>query len=243
MYRPPYESHLSAEDKIVLETYGYGNGLGVNAASRPALLVVDATYMFVGEKREPIAEAVKRRRNACGERAWQAVDALQGVLAAARTKGLPIVYTAGDAKPDLSKFGAGAMKKAAKRPDDSARNLRADNDIVDEIAPQPGDIVIRKQKPSAFFGTPLLSHLVALKVDSLFITGGATSGCVRGSVVDAFSNNYASTIIADCCFDRFMASHDMSLFDLGSKYAAVETAVDSIKLIRALPDGLFTSGR
>jgi nicotinamidase-related amidase len=203
------------------------------------MLVVDTTYMFVGEVREPITEAIRRRRNACGERAWQAVDALQAVLGAARAKGLPVIYTTGDAKPDLEIFGANPLKKAATRPAAGMRNLRADNDIVDEIAPHPGDIVIRKQKPSAFFGTPLMSYLVALQVDSLFVAGGATSGCVRGSVVDAFSNNYRCTIVEDCCFDRFAASHTMSLFDLGSKYAAIETASHAIQQIEALPDGLF----
>jgi nicotinamidase-related amidase len=239
VYKPPFDSHLTSEDKIVLETYGYGNGLGVHATSRPAVLVIDTTYMFVGEVREPIAEAVKRRRNACGERAWQAVDALQKVITAARAKGLPIIYTKGDSKPDLGRWGAEAIKKPPKKGNGSLRNLRDDNDIVDEVAPNPGDIVIRKQKPSAFFGTALLGHLVALKIDSLFVTGGATSGCVRGSVVDAFSNNYGCTIIADCCFDRFSASHTMTLFDLGSKYAAVETADEAIGRIAALPEGLF----
>ena len=239
MYKPPFEPHLSPEDQLVLEIYSYGNGLGVNANSRPAVLVIDATYMFVGEVREPITEAVKRRRNACGDRAWQAIDALQGLLAAARAKGLPIIYTKGDSKPDLGRLGAGALKRPPKPRDDALRNLRGDNDIVDEIAPQSDDLVIAKQKPSAFFGTPLMSYLVALKVDSLFVTGGATSGCVRGSVVDAFSNNYACTIVADCCFDRFSASHTMSLFDLGSKYAAIEDSADAIKQVSSLPDGLF----
>jgi nicotinamidase-related amidase len=235
-----FEPYLSPEDKIVLETYGYGNGLGVNESSRPAVLVIDATYMFVGEVREAVSEAVTRRRNACGNRAWRAVDKLQGVLAAARAKGLPIVYTAGDDKPDLAKFGAASIKKAPRHHDGVLRNLRGDNEIVDEIAPQEGEVVIRKQKPSAFFSTPLISYLVAMKVDSLYVTGGATSGCVRGSVVDAFSHNYGCTIISDCCFDRFEASHTMSLFDLGSKYAEIRTADDVIRQIEQLPDRLFS---
>jgi maleamate amidohydrolase len=81
-----------------------------------------------------------------------------------------------------------------------------------------------------------------MKVDSLFVTGGSTSGCVRASVVDAFSNNFPVTLISDGCFDRYDVSHAVTLFDLGAKYAEVATGEDSIKRIRALPDGLFGAG-
>jgi nicotinamidase-related amidase len=164
---------------------------------------------------------------------------LQRLLPAARSKGLPIIYTRGDSRPDLQKLGAPPLKKASAPRPPSTRNLRDGNDIVDEIAPEPGDIVIGKAKPSAFFGTPLLSYLVALRVDSLFITGGSTSGCVRASVVDAFSNNYPVTMVADACFDRYEASHAITLFDLGAKYAEVASGADAIARIAALPDGLF----
>jgi hypothetical protein len=58
------------------------------------------------------------------------------------------------------------------------------------IAPGPGDIVIKKQKPSGFFGTNLASYLTLLGCDSVIVVGMATSGCVRATVVDAFSLNY-----------------------------------------------------
>jgi maleamate amidohydrolase len=232
----PFAAYLSAQDKQVLEAYAFGNCAG--AGERPAVLVVDVNYTFVGEHREPVTEAIKRRRNACGEAAWNAVDALQRVIGAARAKGLPIFYTTGDKRPDLGKRGARPLKVVEPKAP-SSRNLRDGNDIVDEIAPEPDDIVIKKTKPSAFFGTPLLSQLVALRVDSLFVTGGATSGCVRASVVDAFSNNYPTTLIADCCFDRFEASHVMTLFDMGTKYAAVASSRDAVAYIERLPDGLF----
>jgi len=232
----PWEAMLNAADRALVAGYGYGNCKG--AAQRPAVIVVDATYTFVGDTPEPVTEAIKKRRNACGQQAWDAVAVLQRLLPAARAKGLPIIYTRADARPDLGKFGAPSLKKAAAAPT-STRNLREGNDIVDEIAPEPGDIVIGKAKPSAFFGTPLLSYLVALKVDSLFITGGSTSGCVRASVVDAFSNNYPVTMVADACFDRYEISHAVTLFDLGAKYAEVAAGDDAIARIRALPDGVF----
>jgi nicotinamidase-related amidase len=234
----PFAAPLSEQDRKVLESYRFGECAG--AGARPALLVVDVNYTFVGEHREPVTEALKRRRNACGAAAWKAVDALQPVIGAARAKGLPIFYTTGGNRPDLAKHGARPLKTVAPTAP-SSRNLRDGNEIVDEIAPEPDDIVIVKTKPSAFFGTPLLSQLVALRVDSLFITGGATSGCVRASTVDAFSNNYPTTLIADCCFDRFEASHAMTLFDMGVKYAAIASSREAIAQIEALPDGLFGS--
>src|SRR5690606_12931063 len=99
----PFEKHLSKEDKALLQTYGIGKVVGTGA--RPALLIVDATYAFVGEHREPPSEATKKRRNACGEPAWRAIDALQGVLAAARSKGLPVIYTKGGPRPNLQGLG------------------------------------------------------------------------------------------------------------------------------------------
>jgi nicotinamidase-related amidase len=235
----PWESLLNEEDRAVIEGYGYGHCAG--AANRPAFLVVDVTYTFVGDTPEPTVEAIKKRRNACGQQAWDAVGVLQRLIPAARAKGLPVIYTRAGDRPDLQKFGAGALKTASSPTPPSTRNLRDGNDIVDEIAPEPGDIVIGKAKPSAFFGTPLLSYLVALKVDSLFVTGGSTSGCVRASVVDAFSNNYPCTLIADGCFDRFHASHAMTVFDLGTKYAEIASGMAALARIRALPDGIFAT--
>ena len=233
----PWESLLNGADRALVADYGYGNCLGVG--KRPAVIVVDATYTFVGDRPEPVTEAIKKRRNACGQQAWDAVAVLRRLLPAARAKGLPVIYTRANERPDLQRLGAPSLKKSAVKLTSSTHNLRDGNDIVDEIAPETGDIVIGKAKPSAFFGTPLLSYLVALQVDSLFITGGATSGCVRASVVDAFSNNYPVTMVADACFDRYEISHAVTLFDLGAKYAEVASGEDAITRIKALPDGIF----
>jgi nicotinamidase-related amidase len=64
------------------------------------------------------------------------------------------------------------------------------NEIVAPIAPTPQDIVVLKQKPSGFFGTNMASYLTLLGCDSLIVTGTTTSGCVRATVLDAFSLNY-----------------------------------------------------
>jgi nicotinamidase-related amidase len=101
--------------------------------------------------------------------------------------------------------------------------------IPDVIAPDHGEIVIDKDKPSAFFGTTLLSYLNALRVDSIIIAGTSTSGCVRSSGVDAFSYNYPTVVVEDCCFDRSLTSHAVALFDLHSRYA------DVVRLDELLP--------
>ena len=94
-------------------------------------------------------------------------------------------------------------------------------DILNEVAPREDDFVVEKEKPSAFFGTPLLAYLIDLQVDTLVICGSTTSGCVRASVVDAFSYNYRVAVVEEAVFDRVEASHWISLFDMGQKYANV----------------------
>src|SRR5207245_9385776 len=70
-----------------------------------------------------------------------------------------------------------------------ARTERDGNEIVDEIAPEPHDIVVPKQKPSGFFGTNLLSYLVLLGCDSVIVTGTQTNGLVRAKLRDPFRHN------------------------------------------------------
>ena len=93
--------------------------------------------------------------------------------------------------------------------------------IYHDFAPQASDIVIWKQRASAFQGTPLFSHLSLLGVQSLIVCGESTSGCVRASVVDAYSNGFHISIVEECTFDRAELTHKVNLFDLHHKYADV----------------------
>ena len=113
------------------------------------------------------------------------------------------------------------------------------NEIVAEIAPGPQDIVIYKQKPSGFFGTNMTSYLTLLGCDSVIVTGTTTSGCVRASVLDAFSLNYRITLAEEGCFDRSQASHAINLCDMNAKYADVVKTGEAIEFIDSLPSGMF----
>jgi maleamate amidohydrolase len=107
------------------------------------------------------------------------------------------------------------------------------------IAPGPRDIVIKKQKPSGFFGTNLASYLTLLGCDSVIIVGTTTSGCVRATVVDAFSLNYRVILAEEGCFDRSEASHAVSLCDMHAKYADIVPTPEVLSYFNELPADLF----
>ena len=81
--------------------------------------------------------------------------------------------------------------------------------------------VIEKERASGFYGTPLLAYLQMNGIDSLIACGESTSGCVRATVVDGYSNGFHMTLAEECTFDRSMLSHKVNLFDLHHKYADV----------------------
>jgi maleamate amidohydrolase len=235
MSEPIWSNYLSPRDRQVLERSGYGARMGFGR--RPALMIVDVSYNFCGEAPAPILESIVRWRNSCGEDAWRAIERIRRVADACRAHRLPVFYSTNQRRPDG--FDAGSWRwKNARELEDNEADIRG-NEIVADIAPQPQDVVVYKTKPSAFFGTPLLSFLIDLKVDSLLVCGVSTSGCVRATVIDAFSNNLRCAVIADGCFDRIEVSHAANLFDMHAKYADVVSAEEVIGFVGTLPDGLF----
>jgi maleamate amidohydrolase len=233
-----WDAFLTERDKKVIEAAGYGARAGYG--QRPALLVVDVTYGFTGDRPEPILESIKRWSNSSGEESWDAIAVIRTLADACRARRLPVIYSVGDVRADNWDSGSWSWKnrrtqEAVARPASSP----GVNEIVAEIAPHPGDIVVKKQKPSAFFGSNLLSYLVLLGCDSLIVTGTTTSGCVRATVIDAFSANFRSIVVEDGCFDRAQASHAVSLFDMNAKYADVVGSPEVLEHIAGLPDGLF----
>ena len=100
--------------------------------------------------------------------------------------------------------------------------------MASEYAPRKEDIVILKNKPSAFFETPLESFLRYDGVDTLVIVGVSTSGCVRSAATDAFSHNFRVIVVEEACGDRSAFAHRANLFDLDMKFADVEKIDDVI---------------
>lgn len=232
-----WDSFLSERDKTVLAAAGYGARAGFGA--RPAMIIVDVTYGFTGDRPEPILESIKRWRNSCGEESWQAVSVIAKLAKTFREHRLPVIYSAGQVREDNWDACSWSWKnnRTEKRVESPSRP--DENEIVAEIQPQKQDIVILKQKPSVFYGTHLQSYLTYLGCDTLIVTGVSTSGCVRATVVDAFSANYRTIVVEDGCFDRSEASHAITLFDLDSKYSDIMNSVDVLAHISTLPRTLF----
>lgn len=229
---------LTDQDKRVIEAAGFGALAGFGA--RPALIIVDVTYGFTGDRPQPILDSIRRWSHSCGEVSWPAIARIGTLAEAFRAKRLPVIYTAGEARADNWDAGSWAWKNI-RTTETAARPavLPDPNDIVAEIAPQAQDVVIRKLKPSGFFGTNLLSFLVLLGCDSIVLTGTTTSGCVRATAVDAFSNNLRVAVAEDGCFDRAEVSHAVSLFDMHAKYADVVPSSAILEHVASLRDDLF----
>ena len=83
------------------------------------------------------------------------------------------------------------------------------------------DVIYCKKMPSAFFETPLQSLCVWHKVDTVVITGGSTSGCIRATAVDSLSRGYRTIVPEECVADKHESYHFANLTDLAIKYADV----------------------
>jgi nicotinamidase-related amidase len=237
MKTPIWDKFLTDRDKAVFAAGGFGARMGFG--TRPALLIVDVNYAFCGERPEPILESIKRWPTSCGEEAWEGVKITKPLVERARAKGIPVIYTTNKRRPDFWDSGSWAWKSTRQKERPRTEAIHDPNMIVREIAPGPKDLLIEKQKPSAFYGTPLQSYLTLLGCDSLLVTGATTSGCVRASVLDAFSANYRVAVIEDACFDRSQASHAVSLCDMHAKYADIVESAEALDYMAKLAEGLF----
>lgn len=183
--------------------------------TRAALLVIDLYDLaYRGGAGSPY-ELDKTYPNSCGIFAHRAIEPTRRLIAAARTANLPIFYCTQDVRPNNRPVGANSTRRALPQP------TPKDYEIYSAFAPAPQDVVIRKQRASAFQGTPLMSHLTLLGVRSLIVCGESTSGCVRASSVDAYSFGFHVSLIEECTYDRSEFIHKVNLFDLHHKYVDV----------------------
>lgn len=209
-----WRASIPQQDWQAYEAAGFARPTGLG--ERPAVLVIDVQYRTVGDEPLPLLESIARwYRTSCGEAGWAAVAGIERLLAAARAQGVPVIYpyVAPKAKIDGGRTGE-KIPSLLEVPDRGY-------EFVAETAPHPGDLLIPKRHPSAFFGTALTSYLIDMRVDSLIVTGCTTSGCVRASAMDAFAYNFRVAVVEDCVYDRSELAHAVNLFDIQAKYGDV----------------------
>lgn len=207
---------------------------------RPALLLVDLYRWVFGDRPEPLLEAIQTWPGSCGLAGWTALPHIQRLLGEARALGIPVIHVTGlEGMPgwrDTTPRGS-----AADAPEAVERRLRR-YDIVDELAPIGGEVVLRKTAPSAFGGTPILGLLNGLGVDTLVVAGESTSGCVRATVVDGKAYRYKMVVAEECVFDRSEAPHAINLFDMDQKYADVVPLDEVLAYLRDVAPARQSAG-
>jgi maleamate amidohydrolase len=185
---------------------GMGNRAGLG--EKPALVIVD----FVVGFSDPAHFG--------GGNIAPAIVQTARLLAFARRQGWPVAHTRVVYAEDGSDAGVFTLKAPSLRKLTETSPL---SQIVPELAPAPGELVVRKQGASAFFDTNLAAWLAFRRVDTVAVAGCTTSGCVRATVVDAMQSNFRTVCVVDCVGDRAIAPHEANLFDIGQKYADLMT--------------------
>ena len=223
-----WDDVISERDRAVIEKGGWGKSRGLG--NSPCLMIIDAQYNYVGEDK-PILEQQDRWPTGCGAEAWAGIRGIKELIAVARSREIPIIYTRQIQKKTLA-FDSFARK--ADRKGESFLEGHRGVEILDEIAPMEGDLVVDKGYSSAFYGTPMVSYLNGLGVDTILMTGGTTSGCLRATTVDAISRNYNVAVVEDCAFDRIKISHKVSLFEMWMKYCDVISLKEALEYLASL---------
>ena len=222
----PWDGIIPAEEQRAYRAAGFGRKGGLGR--RPALLVIDVQYRTTGTTPLPFWSSIAEFPTSCGDVAWAAVPHIARLIAAFRAEAWPVLY------PHVApKEGFDTGRLAGKVPA-LMTVARHGYDFVADIAPQANDVLLPKKHPSAFFGTPLASYLIDLGADTLVVTGCTTSGCVRGSVVDAFAYNFRVLVPSDAVYDRSQVSHAVNLFDMSEKYADVMTTDECLTALSSL---------
>ncbi len=191
-------------DTDIYRQQNFGNRIGFGR--KPALVIVDFTVgfndpaLFGGGNIDPAVQRTVR------------------LLEFFRTARLPVAYTRVVYADDGSDAGVFALKAPRLK---MLTEAHPAGQIVPELAPRAGELVVRKTQASGFFGTGLAPWLVQNGVDTVVVAGCTTSGCVRATVVDAVSHNFRPVVARDCVGDRASGPHEANLFDMAQKYADV----------------------
>jgi maleamate amidohydrolase len=226
-----WDDLITDQDRQVYGSGVFGGTVGIGNC--PAVLVIDVLNKSIGDEPLPILEAMQRfGKSCCGEYGWATIPKIQAVVRAAHDAGLPVFYTT---PQDPEERPAETFRRFDEKMPNwyDYSGKRAGYAFADEIAPIAGDHIFHKPTASSFYLTNFEDQLHKMDVDTLIVTGCATSGCVRASVVDAHARGFKVNVIEDAVFDRGQVAHAMNLFDMHAKYADVIDAKEAVRRIEA----------
>lgn len=207
-----WRGFLPDEELATYRKAGFGRRIGLGR--KPALLNIDTTYLMV----DPAYSQCEREMP-------DLIRSIVRLTAAFRRLELPIYYVRRDDRRHPTYRGMWNLKLGTASDHEYSHDPRADQWPAD-YAPRSHDVIVKKNKPSCFFGTPLEALLRYDEVDTLVVVGTSTSGCVRAGVTDAFSHNFRVVVVAEAVGDRSLTAHRANLFDMDMKFADVEGLED-----------------
>lgn len=182
---------------------------------RPALIIVDAMLGFT-DPASPLGAD-------CNDE----IAAIRQLLDAFRSKGAPIIFT-------TNTYAHENEARVFRRKLPVLNHLRSGGPwsaIDPRVSPLPGERIVNKTLPSAFFDTSLRWELACASVDTAVVAGFSTSGCVRATAVDAMQAGFQVLVAREACGDRDRTAHEANLRDLELKYADVVTVGELLKMI------------
>jgi maleamate amidohydrolase len=202
-----------AEVRDMYASHGVGGKVGFGSGC--ALLIIDFQQSYT--------------------RTWRAksltpVENTSQVLAAARERGVPVVYTYMGYDPENPDAGVWGLK--AKTLIENLRGSAACR-IDPLIEPADGETVLEKRAPSAFFGNDLADQLRRRGVDTVIVCGTTTSGCVRATVVDGLSHDFHVIVPVECVADPSGPSAQTALSDIATKYGDLSSVAEVLEHMRA----------
>ncbi|UGT63505.1 cysteine hydrolase family protein [Nocardia asteroides] len=201
-----------------------------------ALLVIDMQrdFLLPGGFGASLGNDVEQLRSV--------IPPLARLIAAARAAGLPVIHTREGHLPDLSdcppaKLRRGTPSQRIGDPGAFGRILirgEYGHDIVDELAPIEGEVVIDKPGKGAFYGTGLAAELERRGITSLLVTGVTTEVCVHTTVREANDRGYECLVVADCVGSYFPEFQRVGLAMIAAQGGIFGWTADSAAVLDAL---------
>ena len=194
-----------------------GFGMRIGYGERPALIVIDMLKAFTNPDMMLGADLDNE------------IEAIKPMIDVAHERGIPVIFsTVIYEDADLKDAGIWALKQKG------VVTLKKDTDGIDvdeRLDFAESDTLLVKKYALCFYGTDLVSRLLAHNIDTLIITGCTTSGCVRATAVDACQTGFRPMVVREAVGDRSVAAHEQSLFDLDAKYADVVALDDALQYL------------